>query len=165
MLKYDGTVDYYLDPDDYTKKEDGTASDVANSAYAGNAMIEWGQNGRRIYYKVVPDSGSNVNATVYIADGKPDDDFKDWSFINNQGVEVDHFYTPIYNGSEISSKLRSISGQTPVKSKTATQEMTLAKEPEGELKQPEEKGISEVGQTKLRSHNKPPGRDCQVFAL
>lgn len=127
MLKYDGTVDYYLDPDDYTKKEDGTASDVSNSAYAGNAMIEWGQNGRRIYYKVVPDSGSNVNATVYIADGKPDDDYKDWSFINNQGVEVDHFYTPIYNGSEISSKLRSISGQTPVKSKTATQEMTLAK--------------------------------------
>lgn len=44
-------------------------------------------------------------------------------------------------------------------------ERTLAKEPEGELKQPEEKGISEVGQTKLRSHNKPPGRDCQVFAL
>ena len=128
MLKYDGTVDYYLDPDDYTKKEDGvTASDVANTSYAGNAMIEWGQNGRRIYYKVVPDTGSDVSATVYIADGKPDDDFKDWSFINNQGDEVDHFYTPIYNGSEISSKLRSISGQTPVKSKTATQEMTLAK--------------------------------------
>lgn len=128
MLKYDGTVDYYLDPNDYTKKEDGvTASDVANTSYAGNAMIEWGQNGRRIYYKVVPDAGSDVSATVYIADGKLDNDYKDWSFINNQGDEVDHFYTPIYNGSEISSKLRSISGQTPVKSKTATQEMTLAK--------------------------------------
>ena len=42
---------------------------------------------------------------------------------------------------------------------------TLAKEPEGELKQPEKKGISEGGQTKIRSHNKAPGRDCKVFAL
>ena len=47
MLKFDGTVDYYLDPDDYTKKIDGTASDIANSAYAGNAMMEWGQNGKK----------------------------------------------------------------------------------------------------------------------
>lgn len=30
MLKYDGTVDYYLDPNDYSKKEDGTASDVTD---------------------------------------------------------------------------------------------------------------------------------------
>lgn len=41
MLKYDGTVDYYLDPNDYSKKADGTASDMANTSYAGNAMMEW----------------------------------------------------------------------------------------------------------------------------
>lgn len=41
MLKSDGTVDYYLDPDDYTKKEDGeTPSDIANVNYNGNAMME-----------------------------------------------------------------------------------------------------------------------------
>ena len=51
MLKYDGTVDYYLDPDDYSKKEDGTASDVANTSYGGNAMMEWGQNGKKIGLK------------------------------------------------------------------------------------------------------------------
>ena len=39
MVKYDGTEDYKLSPNDYTKKEDGTtASDVANTDYAGNAM-------------------------------------------------------------------------------------------------------------------------------
>ena len=39
MLKADGTVDYYLDPDDYTKKIDGTtASDVGNTAYAGTTL-------------------------------------------------------------------------------------------------------------------------------
>ena len=41
MLKYDGTVDYYLDPNDYTKKEDGTASDIEDVSYQGNAMMEW----------------------------------------------------------------------------------------------------------------------------
>ena len=29
---------YYLNPDDYTKKADGTASDVSNANFAGNAM-------------------------------------------------------------------------------------------------------------------------------
>lgn len=40
MLKSDGTIDYYLDPYDLTKKTDGvTASDVANTSYDGNAML------------------------------------------------------------------------------------------------------------------------------
>jgi hypothetical protein len=33
MLKFDGTVDYYLNPNDYSKKEDGTASDITNFEY------------------------------------------------------------------------------------------------------------------------------------
>ena len=49
MLKFDGTVDYYLDPDNYDLKESGEASDVANDAYEGNAMMEWGQNGKKIW--------------------------------------------------------------------------------------------------------------------
>ena len=39
MLKYDGTVDYELDKNDYTKKTDGTDSDIANDSYEGNAMV------------------------------------------------------------------------------------------------------------------------------
>ena len=35
MLKSDGTVDYYLDPDDYSKREDGTASDISNQRNSG----------------------------------------------------------------------------------------------------------------------------------
>ena len=88
MVKYNGEVDYYLDPDDYTKKEDGTASDVANDAYPGNAMMEW----PLIWWKVVPDSDTK-SASVYIADHKADDDFHAWSNINNKGVLVPHFYT------------------------------------------------------------------------
>lgn len=39
MLKSNGKVDYYLDPNDYTKKLDGTASDISNPNYDGNAMM------------------------------------------------------------------------------------------------------------------------------
>lgn len=127
MLKSDGTVDYYLNPSDYTKKIDGTTpSDVANTSYDGNAMMEWGKNGKRIYYKIVPDTGDINSGTIFIADGKVDEDYQCWSFVNNQGVLVDHFYTPIYNGSVIDSKMRSLSGQALSKSLTATQEKTAA---------------------------------------
>lgn len=128
MLKYDGTVDYYLDPDDYTKKADGTASDVADTSYGGNAMMEWGQNGKKIWLKVVPDVDTK-SATVYIADHQVDSTFHAWSFINNQGILVDHFYTPIYNGAKVDSKLRSISGldyNYLTTAMTAAQEVTAA---------------------------------------
>ena len=108
MLKNDGTVDYYLDPDDYTKKADGvTASDVANTSYAGNAMMEWGQNGKKIWMKIVP--YNKYGADIYIADQKVDDDYHDWSFHNSDGVSADHFYTAIYNGSNSNNVVRSLS--------------------------------------------------------
>ena len=128
MVLQTGVVDYYLDPDDYTKKEDGTASDVANTSYAGNAMMEWGQDGKKIWYKVVPDKNDVTSGTVYISDEQLDPSYQAWSFINNQGRLVDHFYTPIYNGSSISDGtdqvIRSISGQAVSKSLSGTEEIT-----------------------------------------
>lgn len=134
MLKSDGTVDYYLDPDDYTKKEDGTASDVANTSYDGNAMMEFGKPGQKIWMKKVPDAG-NLGASVFIADYQADPDFHDWPFHNSEGVSMDHFYTPIYNGSIISNKMRSLSGQQVSNKKTCPQEITAAQlnNPAGQL--------------------------------
>lgn len=130
MLKYDGTVDYYLDPNDYSKKEDGTASDVSDFAYEGNAMMEWGKDGKKIWYKIVPDEDDNTSASIYFSEYKLDEGFHAWSFINNQGELVDHFYTPIYNGTlDTNGKLRSISGKTYedlCQSKTAQQEIDAA---------------------------------------
>lgn len=118
MLKRDGTVDYYLNPNDYTKKADGTASDVANTNYLGNAMMEWGQNGKKIWLKIVPDDVDDTSASVYISDKQIDDDFHDYSFHNSQGVSVDHFYTSIYNVKKVSvtgysNAYRSMSGLNP----------------------------------------------------
>lgn len=125
MLKYDGTVDYYLDPNDYTKKADGTASDVADTNYAGNAMMEWGQNGKKIWMKIV--ARNTTSADVYIADHQEDAGYTCWPFFDSAGNPIDHFYTPIYNGANVSGKLRSMSGLTPMKSQTAATERSYAR--------------------------------------
>ena len=135
MLKYDGTVDYYLDPNNYGLKLDGTASDVANTSYDGNAMMEWGRDGKKIWYTIVPDFNDNTSATVYIADHQVDERFHAWSFINNYGQMVDHFYTACYFGTlinfdESTRRLRSLSGQlgsNRCMNKTAAQERQAAK--------------------------------------
>lgn len=121
MLKYDGTVDYELDKNDYTKKLDGTDSDVSNDSYGGNAMIGI----PKVYWKIV-DNGDNT-ANIYFSNKKVDADFHCWSHIDNNGNEIDYCYMPIYNGSNVNSVLRSISGKAPMASQTATTEITYAK--------------------------------------
>lgn len=116
MLKYDGTVDYYLNENDETKKEDGTASDVANTSYGGNAMMEWGQDGI-IYWKILPDS-DNKGWTFIVSnaqkdkDGNPDPDMRPWNHYDCNGNVAAHWYTAKYFGSNINNKVRSISGQS-----------------------------------------------------
>ena len=133
MLKSDGTVNYYLDPNDYGKKADGAASQVSDTSYDGNAMMEWGQNGNRIWYKVVPDADDDTSGSVYISNQNVDGKYHAWSFYNADGVLGEHFYTPIYNGSFIDNKLRSLSGQACMNGKDAQGEITAAElnNPEG----------------------------------
>ena len=127
MLKYDGTVDYYLDEDDETKKEDGTtASDVANTSYAGNAMMEWGRDGKQIWIKIVPDTDDDTSATIFISDKQVDEDFHAYSFYDCDGNLIEHCYTAKYNGVNISSKLRSISGQSIMINVAGATEITYA---------------------------------------
>lgn len=121
MLKYDGTVDYELNKNDYTKKLDGDDSDVANASYGGNAMVGI----PKVYWKIV-DNGDNT-ANIYFSDKQVDIDFHCWSHIDNNGNEIDYCYMPIYNGSNVNSVLRSISGKTPMGSQTASTEITYAK--------------------------------------
>ena len=121
MLKYDGTVDYELDPNDYTKKLDGTDSDVTNDAYEGNAMMGI----PKVYWKIV-DNGDDT-ANVYISNKKVDAGFHCWSHTDNNGNEIDYCYISIYNGSLVNNKLRSLSGKTPIYNTTAQSEINYAK--------------------------------------
>ena len=127
MVRQSGGVDYYLDQENYDLKEDGTASDVGNTAYPGNAMMEWGQNGKKIWYKIIPDKNDESSATIHISDMQLDSDYVTYSFVNNQGHTVEQFYTPIYNGSNVDSVLRSLSGQKVSGSRSGTDEISMAK--------------------------------------
>lgn len=126
MLKSDGTVAYYLDPMDYSKKIDGTESDISNDDFDGNAMMEWGTGGKKIWTKTVPVLGDPTSCYKYFADEQLDPEYHAYSFIGADGKMKDHFYTPIYHGSVVGTKLRSLSGKVPCMSKTAQQEIDLA---------------------------------------
>ncbi len=104
MASFDGGIDYYLNPDDYTKKMDGTESDVANVDYKGDAMAVI----RKIYkkeYKIGQDR------YVYFCERKVDDDFRAVGF-NVLGKERDYMLIPMFYGFfDSAGKLRSLSGQ------------------------------------------------------
>ena len=107
MLKYDGTVDYYLDPDDYTLKEDGiTASDVSDSTYGGNAMAQfplcWVYRYEDSTYKY--EIVSNVQY---------DENYKAFAHTRADGSIADYFYRALFNSSYITDRARSIKGLAP----------------------------------------------------
>lgn len=105
MLRYDGTVAYELDLDDYSKRKDGTTSDVANADFPGNAMVGM----PKVYWKIV-DNGDGT-ANVYISNMRLDADFHCWSHLDANGKEIDYCYMPIYHGFFDGTRLRSLSGK------------------------------------------------------
>lgn len=120
MLTYAGVVDHYLNPNDYTQKAEGGASKVADTSFGGNAMMEW----PKIYTKRWEEGG------VYhfrCSDTPQDESWECWSNYDRLNNQIDHFYTPIYFGSNVSSKLRSISGRANMVSQNATTEINYAK--------------------------------------
>ena len=109
MVTDDGTVDYYLDPDDCTKKLDGSPSDVGDATYSGNAMVEFG-GAKKIY---ISRQFTNEKQIVRIANYKVDSTFSLASnFKNEKGQELDSFQTAMYESCEVGGTLRSLSGKT-----------------------------------------------------
>ncbi len=113
MLKYDGTVAYYLDPDDYGKKLDGTPSDIANPDFEGNAMMEWGQ----LWYKFAggADQDDSMSASFgegffYVSNQQVDESYHCWCNYNSRDEAAPHFYTAIYNSTLHEGRFRSLSG-------------------------------------------------------
>lgn len=125
MLKYNGERDYYLDEDDESKKEDGvTASDYNNTSYGGNVMMEWGQDGKRLYWKITADT-NNDGWTFVVANAEVLG-LKPWNHYDVNGDENEHWYTPKYFGSSDGTRMRSISGQSNYVNNTAASEISLA---------------------------------------
>jgi hypothetical protein len=116
MLKA-GVVQYYLDPIDYAKKADGSASDIT-SGTDGDAMIEIPKMaysiktvGNYTYVKVTNNTSPTNNV----------DGTEDWCFhahTRSTAGDKNNLYVGAYLGwTDGSTKLRSLSGKAP----TATQ--------------------------------------------
>lgn len=106
MLRYDGTVAYYLNPTDYTKKVDGSDSDVADTTFAGNAMMEW----PLIWYKFVNDT-EGTGGYFYVSNYQVDSDYVCHCNRDSADNIIPHFYTSIYNCNHLNGVMRSMSGQ------------------------------------------------------
>ena len=119
MLKYDGTVDYYLDKNDFSKKTNGEASDYDDTSYGGNVMIEF----PTVYFKRWQESNKSY---VIISDKKIDGTFEAFAHHDKDGNVLPYIYLSAYTGTVISGKLRSISGQFPSGSYTRNNECSYA---------------------------------------
>lgn len=121
LLAQDGTVYCYLNPDDYTLDTDGNdvSSYLTGSSGTYNAMMQW----PKIYVKREDDG---TYEDTYICDMQLDSDYHCYSNIDASGNEIDYFYTRIFEGSVVSSTLRSISGKTPMNTIAGTTEITYA---------------------------------------
>ena len=119
MLGFDGVPKYELNPNDYTQKLEGGASDVTNTSYEGNVMAD-------IPLVWLYQYEDNNWEYVLVSNGQYNENFKAYAHQRADGSIMEHKYLACYKGSLIGDKLRSISGQQPMYSKTAQQEITYA---------------------------------------
>ena len=119
-LKFDGTVDYELDHTDFTKKLDGTASDVSGPGYGGNFMAEM----PTVYVKRWEDSRYNY---IAFSDKQVNSDFLAQAHTNAYGTVNSAIYLPMFKGwKDSNNKLRSLMGTYPTGNTTGTNEVTYA---------------------------------------
>lgn len=107
MIKTDGTFGYWLDESDYSKKEDGTASDVANINYDGNAFAWF----PAMWMKITE---NDSDLEIRFAYEQLDSDYYEVCPTGSEGV-----WLPMFYGSPDSSgKMRSIANTSVLSGKT-----------------------------------------------
>ncbi|MBS6194258.1 MAG: hypothetical protein KH828_01575 [Clostridiales bacterium] len=127
MVKYDGTEDYKLDPNDHTKKIDGTtASDVANTSYGGNAMSVFDGSGDKGKIWLSQFEIGNYEYMI-ISNVQYDESYNDDAYVREDGSHADKLYYPMFGGSYDGTRIRSIAEQALMYNTNATTEITRAK--------------------------------------
>ena len=121
MLKYDGTVDYFLDPTNYAYKDDKiTLSDVANTSYGGNAMVQIGQ------IWISEENTLDGKKHIRIANRKLDDSFECYTHKRKDGTYNDYVYRSLFDGALVDGKIRSIKGLDVCSKQTGDNQLTYA---------------------------------------
>ena len=128
MIRYDGRVDYELNPNDYTKKKNGAASAITDINYQGNVMVGL----PTVWIKV--DTSRPNRPRFWFADYQRDQSYHAYAHTNTNGDVTDYIYLAAYEGwQDSSNRLRSISGQFPTETKSMTTYRSYARNnnPEG----------------------------------
>lgn len=121
MVKADGTPDYRLSETDYTKKLDGTASDVSNTSYNGGAF-SWFP---KIYkYEKMEGNDRTVLFSMQARDGYEPNGFIDPSNNVLEGVWLPMFYGSRLGADGSTPKMVSLAGLQPSYNTTTAQERT-----------------------------------------
>ena len=121
MVKADGTPDYRLKETDYTQREGGGASDVANSGYNGGAF-SWLMK----VYKNEEMVGSDriVRFSLTARDGYEPVGFIDPNNKELEGVWLPMFYGSILGDGGSTPKMVSLAGMQPHHTKDTTAQKT-----------------------------------------
>lgn len=104
MLRWDGTVDYYLDIRDYRRHDRlKDPSDISNPDYDGNAMMEWGRHNLNgsvspFYWCYEPAPDNLKGGTFTISTHRVNEKMDAWNFYNYKNELADAFYTGITHG-------------------------------------------------------------------
>ena len=121
MLKTNGTVDYELDPNNQTlRKDNGLSSDVTNTNYNGNAMVEF------FGFKWVKRYEDASYEYVIFSDVQYDEDYHAYAHTDAEGKVKDAFYWGMFKGTNVGSKLRSIGTGSVMVNQTRNTEVTYA---------------------------------------
>ena len=122
MLTYGGEIDYRLYPNDLSYKADGTtASDIANTSYEGNAMLIVPQ----IFLKI---TRNGPLVTVLFSNEQKDSSWFNWTHLKSDGTYADFCAWPLFEGSNVSSRLRSMStGAKPLSNTNQNTEYSYAR--------------------------------------
>ena len=109
----DGSVVYYLDKTDCTKKVDGSTANLDGTD--GDVMVEF----PKFAYKIWKSNGKMYVSITNDSSVASQNDYKYYAFSKESEGDREHFYWGAFKGSLNSSgNLQSIAGQAPAASKT-----------------------------------------------
>ena len=119
MLRPDGSVAYELDPNDQTKKLDGTDSGIDSTLHNLNAMAEF----KRLWLRTYEDATYQY---IIFSNVQYDENYHANAFTNADGTIRDRMYYAMFDGSNVSSKLRSLATGAMMSNQTAATEISYA---------------------------------------
>ena len=125
MVKYDGTEDYKLDPNNHSKKADGTESDVSNTSYNGNAMSVFDGSGDNGKIWLSQFEAGNYEYMI-ISNVRYDESYHDDAYVREDGTHADKLYYPMFGGSYDGTRLRSLAARGIMNNVTMAESISRA---------------------------------------